>query len=165
MTRPASAVFVSVIAFAAMTVSSFARLTAQTPPAAGAQAPFPETTGKAPLLKVCSNCHSAETVIQTLRTKQEWSDVIDQMSRFGAEASDQEYDQILGYLARHFSPIRVNKATAKDLEATLDVPGTVAEAVVAYRVENGEFKTVDDLKKVPGLEYAKIEAQKARLVF
>jgi competence protein ComEA len=114
---------------------------------------------------VCGNCHGAETVIQTLRTRQEWSDVIDQMARFGAEASDQEFEQILEYLARHFSPIRVNKATAKELEATLDVPAAVAEAIVAYRVEKGEFKTVEDVKKVPGLESATIEARKARIVF
>src|SRR5437016_3917607 len=83
--------------------------------------PFPESTGKAALLKVCSNCHTADTVIQSLRTRQEWSDVIDQMARFGAEGSDQEFEQILTYLSRHFSPINVNKATAKDLESTLDV--------------------------------------------
>ena len=117
------------------------------------------------MLKVCGNCHTAETVIQTLRTRQEWSDVIDQMSRFGAEASDQEFDQILAYLTRHFSPIRVNKASAKELEAALDVPANVAEAIAAYRVQNGDFKTLDDLKKVPGLESGKIEAQKGRITF
>jgi len=130
-----------------------------------AQDPFPEATGKAALLKVCGNCHSPQTVIQTLRTRQEWSDVIDQMARFGAEASDQEFDQILAYLVRHFSPIKVNTATAKDLETLLDVPGGVAEAMVAYRLEKGEFKTIDDVKKVPGLESARIEAVKTRLVF
>jgi competence protein ComEA len=130
-----------------------------------AQDPFPEATGKAPLLKVCSNCHSAESVIQTLRTRQEWSDVIDQMSRFGAEASDTEFEQILAYLAIHFSPIRINKAAAKDLETALDVPASVAEAIIAYRQANGDYKTLDDLKKVPSLDAAKLEAQKARIVF
>ena len=130
-----------------------------------AQDPFPDATGKAPLVKVCSNCHSAESVIQTLRTRQEWSDVIDQMSRFGAEASDKEFDQILTYLATHFSPIRINKAAAKDLESVLDVQAGVAEAIVAYRQANGDYKTLDDLKKVPGLDPGKVEAQKARIVF
>ena len=132
---------------------------------AAAQDAFPEAAGKAPLLKVCSNCHSAESVIQTLRTRQEWADVIDQMSRFGAEASDKEFDQILTYLAMYFSPIRINKAAAKDLESALDVPAGVAEAIVAYRQANGDYKTLDDLKKVPGLDGAKVEAQKARIVF
>jgi len=142
-------------------------IAAQQPAAAttAAQDPFPEATGKAPLLKVCSNCHAAESVIQTLRTRQEWSDVIDQMSRFGAEATDKEFDQILTYLAMHFSPIRINKAGAKDLESVLDVPAGVAEAIVAYRQANGDYKTLDDLKKVPGLDGGKVEARKARIVF
>ena len=130
-----------------------------------AKDPFPESAGKPALLKVCGNCHTAETVIQSFRTRQEWSDVIDQMARFGAEGSDQEFDQILTYLSRHFSPIKVNKAAATDLEAVLDVPAAVAEAIVAYRSKNGDFKTLDDLKNVPGLEAGRIEAQKARIVF
>jgi competence protein ComEA len=130
-----------------------------------AQDPFPDATGKAPLVKVCSNCHSAESVIQTLRTRQEWSDVIDQMSRFGAEASDKEFDQILTYLASNFSPIRINKSAAKDLESVLDVSAGVAEAIVAYRQANGDYKALDDLKNVPGLDAAKVEARRARIVF
>jgi competence protein ComEA len=168
MTRVAFAVLMSSIASAGVIAASMPPPASQAapPPSPGVvQDPFPEATGKTALLKVCGNCHGAETVIQTLRTRQEWSDVIDQMARFGAEASDQEFDQILEYLARHFSPIRVNKATAKELEATLDVPAAVAEAIVAYRGEKGEFKTVEDVKKVPGLESATIEARKARLVF
>jgi competence protein ComEA len=104
-------------------------------------------------------------VIQSFRTRQEWSDVIDQMGRFGAEGSDQEFDQILTYLSRHFSPIKVNKAAAKDLESVLDVPAAVGEAIVTYRSKNGDFKTLDDLKNVPGLEAGRIEALKARIVF
>ena len=130
-----------------------------------AKDPFPESPGKPALLKVCSNCHTADTVIQSLRTRQEWSDAIDQMARFGAEGSDQEFDQILSYLSRHFSPIKINQATAKDLESALDVPAAVAEAIVAYRAKNGDFKTLEDLKSVPGLEADRIEAQKARILF
>jgi competence protein ComEA len=168
MTRAGFAVVMSAVVFLAVTVAAASRPPDQDPsPAATTTAPdrFPETTGKAALLKVCSNCHTAESVVQSLRTRQEWSDVVDQMARFGAEASDQEFDQILNYLVRHYSPIRVNKAAAKDLESALDVPATVAEAIVAYRTDKGDFKTVDDLKNVPGLEAAKIEAQKTRIVF
>jgi competence protein ComEA len=165
MTRVPLAALLSCVAFAAATAAS-SPVSPQPPLAsASAQDPFPEAIGKAPLMKVCSNCHSAETVIQTLRTRSEWSEVIDQMARFGAEATDQEFDQILAYLAKHFSPIRVNKATAKDLEGLLDVPANVAEAIVAYRLANGDFKTIDDVKKVPELDGSKIEAVKARIAF
>jgi competence protein ComEA len=152
-----------------LSCSSFAVLTMAAPqtaaPASATQDPFPEGTGKAALTKVCSNCHSAESVIETFRTRQEWADVIDQMARFGAEASDAEFDQILTYLAIHFSPIRINKAAAKDLEGALDVPAAIAEAIVAYRQANGDYKTLDDVKKVPGLDAAKVDAQKTRITF
>ena len=165
MTRAPLAGLLSSLAFAVVTAAS-TQVSPQPQSASGsAPDPFPETTGKAALMKVCSNCHSAETVIQTLRTRQEWSEVIDQMARFGADATDQEFDQILAYLAKHFSPIRVNKAAAKDLEGLLDVPANVAEAIVAYRQGNGEFKTVDDVKKVPELDSSKIDALKSRIVF
>jgi competence protein ComEA len=167
MTRASFAVLISGAVFLAATVAAASRPIGQVPSPATttAQDRFPEATGKAALLKVCSNCHTAESVVQTLRTRQEWSDVVGQMSRYGAEASDQEFDQILAYLVKHFSPIRINKATATELESTLDLPANVAEAIVAYRAEKGDFKTVDDLKKVPGLEAGKIDGRQARLVF
>ena len=166
MTPASFAVLMSGIVFAAVTATpTLPLLQVPLPPAAAAQDPFPEATGKDALLKVCGECHAAETVIHSLKTRQEWSDVLDQMALFGAHASDQEYDQILSYLTTHFSPIKVNKATAKELEALLEVPADVAEAIVAYRLEKGEIKTVDELKNVPGLDGARVEALKARIVF
>ncbi len=166
MTRASFAV-ASAMLFLAASAAATSRSLAQDPSPATSttQDAFPEGTGKAALLKVCGNCHTAESVVQSLRTRQEWSDVLDQMSRFGAEATDEEFDQILGYLVRHFSPIRINKATAQELETALDVPANMAEAIVAYRTGKGDFKTIDDLKKVPGLEAGKVDAQKTRLVF
>ena len=165
MTRAVFAVM-SILAFFAVTAAAISPLEQDPSPAAAiAQDRFPEATGKAALLNVCSNCHTAESVVQTLRTRQEWSDVVDQMARFGATASDQEFDQILAYLVKYFSPISINKATAKDLQTALGMPADVAEAIVAYRAEKGDFKTADDVKKVPGLEAGKIDALRFRLVF
>ena len=165
MTRAALAVLMSVVAFFAATAAAVSPLEQDPSAAPTAQERFPEAPGKAALLKVCGNCHSAESVVQCLRTRQEWSDVVDQMARFGAEASDQEYDQILPYLVKYFSPLRISKATVKDLQTALEIPADVAEAIVAYRAEKGDFKTVDDVKKVPGLEAAKIDALRSRVVF
>jgi competence protein ComEA len=145
-----------------------ARTPAQTPSTETpgmAQEKFPEGPGRTTLFKVCGSCHGPDSVLGTLRTRQEWSDVIDQMGQMGAQASDQEFDQILDYLVRNFSPIPINKATAKVLETTLDVPASIAEAIVTYRQAKGDFTSVDDLKKVPGLESSKIEARRERLVF
>ena len=105
-------------------------------------------------------------MVQSLRTRQEWSDVVDQMARFGAEASDQEFDQILDLPGEI---LLANPDQQGDCEGARRPHSTflraVAEAIVAYRTEKGDFKTIDDVKKVPGLEAGKVDAQKARVVF
>jgi competence protein ComEA len=35
-----------------------------------------------------------------------------------------------------------------------------AAAVIQYREKHGRFKSVDDLKKVPGLDFKKIESRR-----
>ncbi|HKX30835.1 MAG TPA: helix-hairpin-helix domain-containing protein, partial [Blastocatellia bacterium] len=40
-----------------------------------------------------------------------------------------------------------------------------AAAIIQYRAKNGKFKSIEDLKKVPGVDAAKIEAKKDRLTF
>jgi competence protein ComEA len=40
-----------------------------------------------------------------------------------------------------------------------------AKAVVAYRTEHGEFKSIDDLKKVPGLDAKLIDEKKGWIAF
>ena len=150
---------------ALVVVFSVVALSAQPPAAQMSADAFPEGSGKAATLRICSACHPPEGVVETMRTRQQWSDVIDQMAQFGAQASDQEFAEVLTYLVKFFSPIRINTATATDLENTLDVPAAAAEALVAYRRDHGPFKAIDDLKAVPGLDWAKVEARKARLVF
>jgi competence protein ComEA len=59
----------------------------------------------------------------------------------------------------------VNKATAKDLEGALRLPAKQAAAIVHQREEKGDFKSIEDLKKVPGIDAAKIEANKNRLAY
>ncbi|MGH9146277.1 MAG: helix-hairpin-helix domain-containing protein [Vicinamibacterales bacterium] len=34
-----------------------------------------------------------------------------------------------------------------------------------YRSSNGRFSTIDDLKKIPGLDAERLESRKARLMF
>jgi competence protein ComEA len=40
-----------------------------------------------------------------------------------------------------------------------------AAAAIQYRTKNGDFKSIEDLKNVPGIDTAKIEAKKDRLTF
>jgi len=126
---------------------------------------LPDGPGRTALLKACSPCHGAESAVGHLKTHDEWKKTLDEMAANGADATDEEWNQILGYLDKHYSLIFVNKAGASDLANALDVPQADGENVVRYRDEHGRFATIDDLRKIPGLDAAKIEARKDRFVF
>jgi competence protein ComEA len=132
---------------------------------------LPDGPGKATTEKVCGTCHGAELVLGRQETRDTWAAIIDDMIQRGATGSDDEFYEIVDYLARNFSPtspvtkINVNKASGKDLQSALRLTDKQAAAIVHYREEKGPFGSIDDLKKVPGIDAAKIEANKKRLTF
>ncbi|HEY7335659.1 MAG TPA: hypothetical protein VH639_12305 [Bryobacteraceae bacterium] len=52
--------------------------------------------------EICSLCHEWERVKEQHLTKQQWRGVIKGMISEGAPVTDDEYDQIVNYLARNF---------------------------------------------------------------
>lgn len=129
---------------------------------------LPAGPGKDTLIRVCSSCHSPDNVIANGQDRSGWENTITKMAGFGAVASDEEFSEILEYLVKNFpanAPINVNKATAAQLESGLGFTTAEAEAVVQYRGKNGDFKSIDDLKKVPDLDAKKVDAKKDRLAF
>jgi competence protein ComEA len=131
---------------------------------------LPAGAGKDTLIRVCSQCHSPDNVIANGQDRAGWENTINKMAGFGAVASDDEFTAILDYLVKNFpagasGPINVNKATAAQLESGLGLTTAEAEAVIKYRDKNGDFKSIDDLKKVPDLDAKKLDAKKDRLAF
>jgi competence ComEA-like helix-hairpin-helix protein len=114
-------------------------------PVAPAQTQYPDGPGKATFLKICSNCHAPDNVI----------------------GKGQSAD--LDYLSTNFPPIpdkiNVNTATAWNLRNWMNFSDKQANAVVDYRKQNGDFKSLDDLKKVPGLDPKVLDAKKDRITF
>ena len=48
-------------------------------------------------------------------------------------------------------PVNINTASAAELAAINGLGAVKAKAIVAYREQNGPFKSVDDLKEVKGI--------------
>jgi competence protein ComEA len=121
---------------------------------------------KALLERTCTKCHKLSDTLSQRNNKERWSAVVDDMIARGAEATDAEIETLVDYLARNFgAKVNVNKATAAELAAVLELPQAGASAIVEYRQKNGDFKNLDDLKKVPELDWKAIESRKDRLDF
>jgi len=99
-------------------------------------------------------------------TRAEWKDKVLEMLQEEPDVTDMEREQIVDYLTRNFAKrINVNKATAREIEVGLEISGKDAAAMVAYRESSGGFKSLDDLKKVPGLDARLVESNKRRVEF
>jgi competence protein ComEA len=116
--------------------------------------------------RTCTMCHSMDGVKRLHNSQEQWSAVVDDMVSRGAEASDSEIAQIVDYLTKTQGiKVNVNKAAAAELAGVLEIPAGAASAIVAYRAKNGNFKSLDDMKKVPGLDAKAIDSKKDRLDF
>lgn len=127
---------------------------------------LPDGPGKETFQTVCSMCHSPTAVVGRQGTKQWWRSKVTEMLQEVTEVPDSDVDAIVSYLAKNFPIVKINanKATAKDLESIEFTPKEAA-AIVEYRGAHGNFKTLDDLKKVPGLDAVKVDSKKGRLEF
>ena len=165
--RPFSALFAPAVVLFLIAVSSQPTLTgAVMAPArqAGAEA-LPDAPGKSVVAKVCTACHGIDYLVPSERTAPVWKDLLDLMKSYGAEATDDEWRTIHDYIMVNLAYLSVNKATADDVAAVFGVSVKIAEEVVAYRDTQGGFTTIDDLKKAPNLDAAKVDALALRLVF
>jgi competence protein ComEA len=132
---------------------------------------LPDGPGKETTQKVCGSCHAAELVMNRRESREGWSGVIEDMIMRGTKATDEEFGEVADYLVANFPKSRplpkvnVNKATAGELAVVLAIPDDKAEAIVEYRNQKGEFKSLEDLQKVPGLEARLVTAKKNRLEF
>ena len=131
--------------------------------------PLPDGKGKDVVVRICGECHDVKWAASIRLTRDGWSGVIDDMVQRGAQGTDDELAVVLDYLAAHFlgdaaRPLNVNTAAQIDLETVAGLLRKEAAAVIEYREKNGPFKTLDDMKNVPGLDFTKIESRRQYLV-
>lgn len=137
---------------------------------ASAFAQFPDGLGKDATVKLCSQCHELERTASLRQDAQGWQETVNKMASLGMKGTDAEMQAVVEYLTRNFPAeavpkLNVNTASSIDLESALSLRKSQAAAVIEYRTKNGPFKSLEDLKKVPGLDAAKLDAKKERLKF
>jgi competence protein ComEA len=139
-------------------------------PAMLALAQFPDGPGKAETVRLCSQCHELERAASMRMDAEGWQASVSKMSSLGMKATDAEIAAIVAYLAKTFPAetipkLNVNKASAIELESALSLRRSQSAAIIDYRTKNGPFKSLEDLKKVLGVDAAKLDAKKDRLTF
>ena len=130
---------------------------------------LPEGPGKDVTVQACAPCHEARRAASVRLTRDGWAAVIDSMQQRGAKVSEAEFPVILDYLTTHFlgealQPLNLNTASQIDLEAAGGLLRREAAAVIKYREQHGRFKSLDELKQVPGLDFKKIESRRDAVV-
>jgi competence protein ComEA len=130
---------------------------------------LPDGPGKDVTVKACGTCHEGRRAASVRLTREGWAAVIQDMQKRGARVSEEEFPVVLDYLTTHFlgeapQPLNLNTASQIDLEAAGGLLRSEAAAVIRYREQNGRFKSLDDLKKVPGLDFKKIESRRDAIV-
>jgi mono/diheme cytochrome c family protein len=63
---------------------------------------FPPGEGRELTIRVCSTCHEAEKAADQQLDLDGWKMMVDQMASMGADATDEQLDQIVHYLAGAF---------------------------------------------------------------
>ncbi|MCC7044999.1 MAG: helix-hairpin-helix domain-containing protein [Acidobacteria bacterium] len=126
---------------------------------------LPDGPGKDVTVRMCGLCHEPRRAASVRLTVDGWAAVIDSMIKRGAKGSEEDVKVVLDYLSTHFlgeaaQPVNVNTAPQIDLELVAGLLRSEARAVVEYREKNGPFKTLDDMKKVPGLDFKKIDSKR-----
>jgi competence protein ComEA len=134
------------------------------------RAALPDAPARETVIRVCGQCHEPQRAASLRLTRVGWEGVVQKMKGLGASAlaTDADLAQITDYLSENFKgeaerPLNLNSATAIDLEAVAGLLRKEAAIWIAYRAKT-PCKSLDDLKKVEGLPFEKIDARRDRLV-
>ena len=117
-----------------------------------------DVKGEETFTRNCIKCHTADRVVGSRRTRPQWEEVMTTMQTArGAIIPDEDWDVVLNFLVKHHGRVNVNRAPANDLIEVLGITPEVAENILKYRKEHGNFADFDGFAKVPGLDLAKFE--------
>ena len=126
---------------------------------------LPDGPGKPTVVRVCSTCHSTDTIQGRHQDKAAWTDTVFKMVDFGAETTRDERAEIVTYLAANFGPLKVTRpptaapapTTAPDSETPPDAEAASVPAPAKSKSINVNEATAKDLES--GLDLTQKEAE------
>ena len=131
-------------------------------------AQLPAGQDRALVQRTCTRCHEVDRILSQRQDHNGWQTTVSKMQSLGLQADQADLRHVVDYLAKNFPAdigprLNINQASAVELEAAFSLHRSVAAAAIQYRKQIGGFKSIDDLKKVPGISATKVESRKDRL--
>jgi competence protein ComEA len=83
---------------------------------------LPPGPGHEQVETICSACHAPTVVVGQAKTKEQWSEVVDQMIGRGAAVADADYGPIVDYLTKNFGVAGAPAAPAVPAAAPAAAP-------------------------------------------
>ncbi len=114
---------------------------------------------------VCAKCHPPDRIVSARRTKTQWEETLEKMTKLGAQITDDNYDILLSYLVHHYGKVNINRSVAADIADVIGLTADEAQTIVKYRDEHGPFTDFDALARVPGVDPEKLEKNKDAITF
>ena len=82
---------------------------------------------------VCGRCHTTALFLNKPRSWERWNDVFADMTRRGANGTDELLARVTAYFLENLTLVNVNTSPADELTGVLGVGDDVAEAIIARR--------------------------------
>jgi DNA uptake protein ComE-like DNA-binding protein len=113
---------------------------------------------------VCGRCHTTAVFLDKPRAWDRWNDVFADMTQRGASGTDEQLERVTTYFLENLTFVNVNTSPAEEIAGVLGVGDDVAVAIIASR-QRQPFASLAELRVVPGVDPAKLELRKSRILF
>ena len=113
---------------------------------------------------VCGRCHTTAVFLDKPRAWDRWNDVFADMTQRGASGTDEQLERVTTYFLENLTFVNVNTSPAEEIAGVLGVGDDVAGAIIASR-QRQPFANLAELRAVPGVDPAKLELRKSRILF
>jgi competence protein ComEA len=137
---------------------------------ASTAADLPDGPGKPIIERSCTGCHRPDAMPDYRKTPEEWDTVVRRMAG-RANIPSAEVDVLITYLSQNFPKIddptklNINKATAEEIAAGMNLTLDEAKAIVSYRDRHGNFRAWGEMLVIYGVDGRKIQAAKDKISY
>jgi DNA uptake protein ComE-like DNA-binding protein len=114
--------------------------------------------------QVCGRCHTIAGFLKQTRPWDRWNDVFADMTKRGANGTDEQLARVTSYFLENLTLVNVNTSPADELGWVLGIDEEVARAMIARRKEK-PFANLDEVRAVPGVNSATLDKRKSRILF